>query len=81
MRRNGPNPNRFTGRHQPGRFNLTLQDHAILSSDGHVIAIRKYHTAWGKSMSCVQPIPDDVPVKVGWWWSGGKFMKEKPNDQ
>ena len=54
-----------------------VHPHAILDSDGRVLVVRQYPRA--ARSNAVVPIPDDGPMpRPGWYWTGKKFQKEKP---
>lgn len=47
--------------------------HAILNSSKQVIAIRYFPETKGNKNVNVIRIPDDIPVTLGWYWTGRYF--------
>lgn len=58
----------------PKPLNILLEPHAILDSSKKVMAIRKFPPNERGHGTNVVRIPDDIPVTIGWTWTGRMFV-------
>lgn len=84
LRKIAPNGKAYSarGNHQ----NLTTEfvrrkfatyPYAVLGLDNQVIVVRNYQEIQ-ISHSLFKPIPDGLPVKPGWTWTGSSFQPPAP---